>query len=307
MLRKILCISGGGVKGVSQVDLFKRLEKENNKSIYQTYDLITGSSVGAINGALIATGKITLDDLSDIYPEMLKKVFKKKFGLGFPKYDRKNFSEIWNNIIGSNFKMGDVKTKLMITSVDRVKDENCFFKSWHDDDADERLVDVVMRSFAAPIYFGQMIDKQRKKVWFDGGTGYANLPLMETKTQIESFGWYDKEDEIQDETTNQVLIDAVGCLFYDEHLSFEEACKGRWLKQGLDFINPKNGGMARAQSKNDQIRMMNYLASKNTNIKFRYWDYEIPEEMDKLDGIKYVNDYKKFGIEMAKKPIIDLI
>jgi hypothetical protein len=305
MLRKALCHSGGGAKGISTLPLLNKFEIESGKKLCDEYDLLIGSSVGSINLSIIATGKLSIKELMGIYPEMLKKVFKPRFGFGFPKYDRKNFINVWNDVIGKNFKFGDVKTKLMISSVDLVTDTNHFFKSWHDDDAECNLLDFVLYSFSAPIYFGHSVDKKRQCVWSDGGVGYANLPLMECKTQIESFRWYDFEDEVDDETTNKVLIDAVGCLYHKNKDTFKNVSRDRWLKQALDFIQPTEGGLARSQSRMDQVRMMQYISSKNSNIKFRYWDCEIPEKMDKLDGLKFIDDYKQYGLEMAKKPLIE--
>jgi hypothetical protein len=102
-------------------------------------------------------------------------------------------------------------------------------------------------------------------------------------------------------------MDAVGCLYSDPHHTFKKVAKQRWLSQLLDVIDPLKLGLARAQSRGDQIRMMKYLSTKNRNLMFRYWDLEIPKKLDKLDGIKYVHQYKRCGIEMAKKPIIDIL
>jgi len=305
MKKRVLCLSGGGAKGFAQVQTLKKLEQDFGKPLCEVYDLIAGSSVGAINAALIASGKFTMSELEEIYPDVLKKVFtKKRFRIKKPKYQRKYFRKEWEKLIGTDFKMSDSKTKLMITSVDLVDDVNHFFKSWHTD-CDERLVDVVCRSFAAPLYFGHVVDNKRKKVWSDGGVGNANLPLNEVKTQIEAFGWYDQIDDNSDYTIDVVEVDAVGCLYHDPHHKFEKVSSDRWLRQVLDFMNPSQGGLARAQSRSDQIRMMSYLSSKNPNIKFRYWDKEIPKKFDKMDGIKYLKDYKKFGIEMSKKPVLN--
>lgn len=314
MVRKVLCLSGGGAKGVAQIQLLKKLEADYGKPLCEVYDLIAGTSVGAINASIIASGKISMDDLEKRYIEILERVFKKKWlgwlgwleWLNKPKYDRKNFINEWDDLIGDSFLMGDVKTKLMLTSVDLVTDNNFFFKSWHDDDSIEKLVDITCRSFAAPMYFDHIVDKENQAVWSDGGVGNANLPLNEVKTQVESFCWYDTEDCDDDDTCNKVQIDAVGCLYSDPHNTFKDVSKQKWISQLLDVINPMNAGLARVQSRGDQIRMMKYLSTKNRNLMFRYWDMEIPKKLDKLDGVEYVYEYKKYGIEMSRKPIIDI-
>jgi len=304
MIKKVLCLKGGGAKGYAQLQVLKALEKEYGKPLHEVYDLIAGTSVGAINAALISTGKFSMDELEKIYPSVLKKVFTKKwYRVKKPKYQRKYFEKEWSKLVGTSFTMGDSKTKLMLTSVDLVKDINHFFKSWHSEMSKEKMVDIVCRSFAAPMYFGHIVDKKNKMVWSDGGVGNANLPLNEVKTQIESFKWYD----FPGKGDNQIQVDAVGCLYHDPHHKFSDVSKDRWLKQVIDFMNPAGGGLARVQSSQDQVRMMEYLSRKNSNITFRFWDKDIPKKFDKLDGIKYLREYKKYGIEMAKKPLLDLV
>ena len=302
-MKRILCLSGGGVRGMAQVMVLAKLEQEFGRPLYEVYDLIAGTSVGAINASLIATGAISMSELSTIYPDVIKKVFKKNRLFHKPKYDRNNFIEIWNEIVGSDFKMSDVKTKIMITSVDLVDDTNIFFKSWHENDNDEQLVDVVCRSFAAPVYFGQIVDYQNKRVYSDGGIGNSNLPLNEVKLEAEALGWYDNKGC----GNKTVCIDSIGTLYNSKHHNFYEVADGRWLSQILDFINIRHGGLARAQSVKDQIRMMLYITKHNPNIKFRYWDYPARKETLILDGVKYIQYYKELGQIMSEYPLINII
>ena len=47
-------LSGGGAKGAYQIGVWRALRKLNIK-----YDIITGTSVGALNGAMMVTGTLT--------------------------------------------------------------------------------------------------------------------------------------------------------------------------------------------------------------------------------------------------------
>jgi len=58
-----LVLSGGGAKGAYQVGVVKALEE-----IGYTYDCITGTSIGAINGAFVASGQT--DILYDLWSEL---------------------------------------------------------------------------------------------------------------------------------------------------------------------------------------------------------------------------------------------
>ena len=136
-MKNISVMSGGGIKGVIQAEILAGVEKDLGP-LHEYYDLMCGSSVGAINSAILATGKVDALQLANIYPNMLKTVFKKHWYPHVPRYDRKNFERVWDRIIGKDFKMKDCKTKLQITSVDVCTMKNHFFKSW--EDKDERKI-----------------------------------------------------------------------------------------------------------------------------------------------------------------------
>ena len=147
--KKVIVLAGGGAKGMLQVEILKQLE---DRGELKDIDLIFGSSVGAINGSILASGKLTANEMRNIYPDMLKQIFKKKFIPIPPIYNRKQFFDIWMNKIGM-IKMKDVKTKLVISTIDFCKKEPHFFKSWDEDNAEEYVMTVVARSFAAPYFF----------------------------------------------------------------------------------------------------------------------------------------------------------
>jgi len=295
-VKRILCLSGGGVRGIAQVQVLKVLEEQYRKPLCEVYDLIIGTSAGAINASVIATGKISMRDLSNMYEDLMKKIFKKRFGIfPIPKYDRKIFENEWAKIIG-DFLFSEAKTKLIITTVDLVSDTNIFYKSWHENHNDTQLKDIVLRSFAAPLYFGQIADKKNKMVYSDGGLGSANFPLMEAKLQAEAFGWYHDGEEVE--------IHAVGALFDDKKQSFDEVSHDSWIQQILDFLKPSDGGLARLQSRVDQLRMMEYICSKIPTIKFKYWDSHIENTKLSLDDIQYCGYYRYLGSLMAQDPLI---
>lgn len=297
-MKRILCLSGGGVRGVAQLQVLKKLEVDYGKPLHEVYDLIIGTSVGAINASLVATGAISMVDLDKKYDDMIHTIFKKRRWLKTPKYDRDNFISAWSSVVGYH-KFHQVKTKLMISTVDLVSDSNIFYKSWHKEFANHQMSHLVERSFAAPLYFGQIVDYDLHKVYSDGGIGNANLPLNEAKLQAEAFGWYANGETVE--------IHAIGTLFDDDHLSFADVSKGRWIKQVLDFINVKNGGLARAQSRMDQIRMMGYICKHNDSITFKYWDSSCEDKYLKLDGVEYIDIYRHKGELMSKVPLIEFI
>ncbi|MFM7766115.1 MAG: patatin-like phospholipase family protein, partial [Sphingomonadales bacterium] len=52
----ILCLDGGGMRGILSIQLLKTLEKIAGIPAYAMFDLVAGTSTGAIIAALMATG-----------------------------------------------------------------------------------------------------------------------------------------------------------------------------------------------------------------------------------------------------------
>jgi hypothetical protein len=287
MKKNILILSGGGCKGAIQLQVLKKFEQDYGP-LYEYYDLVCGSSVGAINGAMLASGRITMERLEKIYPEMIKKVFKRR--LGIPFYDRKNFYNVWMDEIGS-IKLGDCLTKLQITSVNLCDKRNHFFKSWTKD-GEQFLVAEVAKSFAAPLYFGTFIDTANKCVWFDGGMGVGNIPvaygLVEAELLWSNQKWH---------------FDIIGCGYVEQSIPFDEAKKYKVFRQLEQFFDFGDAGLAREQVRQEQIGALDQLSKSSNKISYKYYDAVIPEKIDKLDGVKYLDEYKKIGIETAKKPL----
>lgn len=261
------------------------------------YDLVVGTSVGSIHASAIASGKISIKEVADLYPSWLKQIFKKSWWpLQVPKYNRTNFINIWLDKFGM-MKMKDCQTKLMITSVDLCEDRNHYFKSWEKDDGDEWLVTVICRSFSAPFYFGSLVDVANKKVWSDGGVGLSNISLNSTLIESLLLGWLQNEE---------ILIDAFGSGYVDDSVPFDIAKKEGFVSQILDYMKPADGGMAREQSRLDQVLGVQKIAQTLKNIKFNYWDVQIDKKDKGMDKIELVNKYFDYGMTMGQKPLISV-
>src|ERR1043166_3896102 len=84
--KRILALDGGGVRGVIAVAFLERIEallreqRGNDLVLSDWFDLIGGTSTGAIIGGALAFGKSTAD-LKDIYHNLAPRVFKKRIYL----------------------------------------------------------------------------------------------------------------------------------------------------------------------------------------------------------------------------------
>ncbi len=295
-MKRVLVLQGGGARGLAQLYFLTRLEQQTGKKISDMFDLICGTSVGAINASVLSSG-ISANGFYPIFKDGLKDIFKSTWwnvgGLFAPKYNRNNFNKVWEQLFTKEKLLSSAEVDLMITAVDRVDDTNHYFRSWHEKYEDMQMRWAVMASFAAPYYFGQLVDTKRKKIWFDGGVGIANMPVDQAYTEIVKRGWLKRE---------KVVITCIGTGIdkkQNKDLAFKRM-KGQSLKgQIADFMAPSDGGLARKQSLKDQMSRYTILAKNIKNLDFRYIDGYTVGSLDDI-GNKYIESHEACGVEMFK-------
>lgn len=173
--KEINCLSlnGGGVKGLVSLYQCEEFHKITGGDFYKNFDYISGTSTGALCGALFSVG-YTPTEVIEIYKKELPKIFDKKFlrfGIFRAKYKNKYLIGLAKDLLGEN-RLIDCKTKFMVPAFNADIDETIIFKS-HDDRYKELLLrDVVLASAAAPTYFDMI--KINGDHYKDGGLGYNN-------------------------------------------------------------------------------------------------------------------------------------
>ncbi len=195
---KILSIDGGGIRGIIPARVLERLEI-HVPGIVQEFDLYAGSSTGAVLAAGFAYG-FDPRFMRQMYQGFGKQVFADsiwedlrdlKYILG-ADYSIDNLKALLERVIGET-TLGDLEKKVLIATFD-LKDESRdpprwkpkFFHNYPDSrgDSQERLVDVVIRSAAAPIYFPIY------QGYIDGGVSAIN-PSMCALAQAFNEGFLD--------------------------------------------------------------------------------------------------------------------
>ena len=80
---KMLSLDGGGIRGLLSLHILKKVESilddlhNTNKPLSDYFHMISGTSTGAIIADLLCEGR-RVDDISDLYIELIPKIFGKK-------------------------------------------------------------------------------------------------------------------------------------------------------------------------------------------------------------------------------------
>lgn len=167
---KVLSLDGGGIRGVLTATLLARLDEVRAGFVSQ-FDLIAGTSIGAILALGLAHG-MTPQQVCDLFKRESKHIFsdspfhdlREAYVLHGAKYTNKHLKQVLTDLF-HDATLGDLSQKVLIASFDLDNEpadpaQPRFWKAkfFHNysvrgSDSAERVVDVALRSAAAPIYF----------------------------------------------------------------------------------------------------------------------------------------------------------
>jgi predicted acylesterase/phospholipase RssA len=282
-MKRILVLSGGGVKGLAQARALRILEERIQKSVSNLFDLVVGSSVGAILGSVLSTGRVSAFLTEQMMIQTVPILFRRQWFPPIPRYDRTPFRKSWSELGLGAFRMAQCRTRFMCTAVSYEDNLTHFFKSWHPQE-DDLLYSVQLRSWAAPLYFGKVSD--RAGVWGDGGTGLFNCPISHALTQAERLGWLHKEP---------VHVLHIGTGYNLERRDRKRAEKLGPFGEILNFLQPDDGGWARYEAAKQAVKDAEARVGFIPGYSFQNVDLEIPKEMERLDGLKFMDEYLRMG------------
>ncbi len=171
----ILSIDGGGIRGIIPAKVLAELEQEllsinPDKKLYEHFDLICGTSTGAILAIAIALG-IPAADLVKFYKDHAKLIFPKWYLKVLPRSSRaivtsiystkqlrKKLEEIYSAANGGTPPtLNDLKANVCIPTFNGVDGKINVLKTRHNEEymRDYKLPahEVALSSASAPIYF----------------------------------------------------------------------------------------------------------------------------------------------------------
>ncbi|KAJ9063420.1 hypothetical protein DSO57_1000013 [Entomophthora muscae] len=168
---RILAIDGGGVRGILPAAILRQLEVEAGKPISEMFDLIAGTSTGAILATMLALPEskgstkpkfsandgvgLYLDRCPEIFHTTLLRRIKTLSGLASAQYSGACKRKVLEEYMGDT-RISDLLVDIIVPSFDIREGRPYFFKSSkarRDPKCDYLLTDVLDATSSAPTYF----------------------------------------------------------------------------------------------------------------------------------------------------------
>lgn len=210
--KRILALDGGGLRGILSLGMLRRVEgllkeRHGNDEAFRLchyFDLIAGTSTGAIIAAALATG-MTVDEVIGHYQKLGREVFTKNWfrkGVVRARYDEQTLIAHLKRVFGKDLLLGDDSLQTGLLIVTKRLDTGSvwplgnnplgqFFRAKGADtwisNSEFPLWKVVRASTAAPSFFDpepiQISAQAGKKrvvgTFVDGGVSPYNNPSLQ--------------------------------------------------------------------------------------------------------------------------------
>ena len=297
--RAILCLDGGGMRGILTIQLLKQLEITAGLPCYELFDMVAGTSTGGIIAGLIASGH-TAFDIETMYENLVTEVFDHRFfGNRFinpPAFTKEKYRELLLQIIGDvslSEACSNTDIDLMITVQDMSAAEETFFSVFKQSDGsfygtyqDVLLRAVMEATMSAPTYFYPM------ERFVDGGTTTYNNPALAAFMEAVSYSNADKNPADSLYKIAQITLFSFGTGISRQFIKPTETIdpKGIDLVFWLNWLMTEMGQDASAM----QVDAFRSPMIEHT-IDFRRFQISLdPQAINKLPNIDSL-DEEKYG------------
>ncbi len=188
MSYKILCIDGGGIRGVFSLEILKMLQEDLGKDLFEKFDCFAGTSTGALIASALLQG-FGPRELTHFYTIFGRKIFPKRRRniKNEAKYNQDFLEIILKTTVSEKTTFADLDKHLIIPACTLCDSDGRFGVEIYDNYDVEiaknwNLVDIALRSSAAPIYFPS------HNQYIDGGLYALNPSLLALSRAIDPKG-----------------------------------------------------------------------------------------------------------------------
>ncbi len=230
--KTILSIDGGGMRGMIPLKMLVYLEGQTGQPAYELFDMVAGTSTGAIIAAGLGLGMSAREILTLAYREKLPQAFGNR-GFGFwiryfftglrHLYPIEPFVEALGPF-ARNATVGDIQQPIILMTTKDVRTSNTYFvvnkgpgsslvKDWS-------LMGAVAASAAAPVYFPPVLG-----YFIDGGVGTHGNPCL--AAAIEAFEYLGFQPD-------NTLHISLGTGYIPN--SHPKGASGFWLKDWIEYV-----------------------------------------------------------------------
>jgi uncharacterized protein len=315
---RILSLDGGGIRGAFIAAFLADLERRLGCRIADYFDLLAGTSTGGIIAAALAVHEPAVR-IEEFYRDRGPKIFTRRsplpvegwwekqkagfvekyldpYGLDYDqlrqsKYEATALKNALEEVFGDK-KIEDSKARLLIPAVDMTRGQTIVFKTPHLPgmfrDRHYRIVDVLMATTAAPIYFPHAVITEGS-AYVDGGT-WANNPSMVAIVEalrIREVANREGQDFPIDQESIFLLSVGTGKASYFAKPP-ENGAGVMWWAPHLFNVS----SVAQSQGVNFQTRYM--LGGRAFRI-----DYDLPDGTWSLDSVGMLAEMMKIGHERS--------
>lgn len=200
-MKTILSIDGGGIRGIIPLAALVKLEARSGQPCRHFFDMVAGTSTGAVIAAGLAMG-VSARGLLALYRNLAQEAFRHlpfwqiALNLGNHRYDN-SFIEQTLDTIGADRPLNSLPVDVMITAKNTGTGRTDFFVRDHPSNArlwgTLSLKDAVLASIAAPTYFpahsANVLGESH--TWVDGGVSVSGNPCYQAA--VEALHYSDGE------------------------------------------------------------------------------------------------------------------
>jgi len=198
-----LSLAGGGYRGLYTAKVLQVMEVELGKPIGQSFDLVSGTSIGGLL-ALAVAFEVPMNRVIDVFSEYGEYIFPPASrGVGTtalrrlldlyrnarkPRYEADRLRSVVSKLIPKDAILGDALHPVLIPAVNLTEGRPQVFKTRHlpqwNRDWKYKVVDIALATAAAPTFFELAeVDEQ---LYADGGL-FANAPDLIALHEAEHF------------------------------------------------------------------------------------------------------------------------
>jgi predicted acylesterase/phospholipase RssA len=292
---RILALDGGGVRGIITMTWLERLEKHLGAPLHSHFDLIAGTSIGAVIGCAISKG-MTAAEIKSIWQTAARQAFSKPVKIsdhvrriaaigGFmPKYDDSGLSGMLRGIFAER-SMGSLSVRpTLALSYNPDTHRVHVFSNTLDDHAKLPIWQVCRASTAAPLFFSphnMVVDNSGREVPLMDGGVTANNPVIVAITQAVQHS----RNTGQNAALNNIVVASLGTGTPAEGSSKEPRSI---FGHGSIILKALFDGATGT----DHVTARDFLPAEN------YWRFQtsIPARLEPLDGVENLDELQAIAL-----------